>query len=135
MTRIFHGFQAFDSEALKLGVVGVSILVSSGDDGVAGSSARYNPLKCGYSPSFPATSRYITAIGATQGAESDTTETACMSNNGGVITTGGGFSTIFDAPSWQTDAIANYFSVVSTQPVSGASIPRPLDNDRYDDDD
>lgn len=111
--------KSFDTEALKLGTMGVSVLVSSGDDGVAGSGARYKKSKCGYNPSYPATSRYVTAVGATQGAESDETETACMSNTDGVITTGGGFSTIFTAPSWQTDAISNYFSVVSTQPESG----------------
>jgi len=109
---------AFDTEAMKLGVLGVSILVSSGDDGVAGSAARSKSSKCGYSPSFPATSRYVTAVGATQGAESGTTETACMSNTDGVITTGGGFSTIFAAPSWQTSTIADYFKA-ATAPVSG----------------
>jgi len=111
--------KSFDSEALKLGTMGVTVLVSSGDDGAAGSGARYKKSACGYSPSYPATSRYVTAVGATQGAESGSTETACMSDNDGVITTGGGFSTIFDAPTWQTAAIKKYFSVVSTQPTSG----------------
>jgi tripeptidyl-peptidase I len=104
---------AFNTEAMKLGTLGVTVLVSSGDDGVAGSSARYNVNKCGYSPSFPATSVYVTAVGATQGAESNDAETACMSNTGGVITTGGGFSTQYDAPSWQTDTITNYFKVAT----------------------
>eukprot|EP01035_Chromulina_nebulosa_P020460 gene20460-26548_t len=109
---------AFNTEALKLGTLGVSILVSSGDDGVANFQARTNPTKCGYNPSFPATSQYVTAIGATQGAESDTTEIACSSRTGGVITTGGGFSTIFSQPSWQASAVANYFAIATT-PVSG----------------
>merc|ERR1712107_579733 len=35
--------------------------------------------------------------------------------------TGGGFSTKFDAPSWQKNAISTYLSKVSQQPVSGYS--------------
>jgi len=42
----------------------------------------------GYFPSFPATSPYVTAVGATMGPESGTEEIACQSQLGGVITTG-----------------------------------------------
>lgn len=113
--------KAFNTEAMKLGLQGVSILVSSGDDGVANFQARSNPKKCGYNPSFPASSPYVTAVGATQGPESGKPEVACTSDQGGVITTGGGFSTIFSAPSYQTSTIANYFSTLPSnqQPVSG----------------
>eukprot|EP00597_Dinobryon_sp_UTEXLB2267_P003059 CAMPEP_0170068434 /NCGR_PEP_ID=MMETSP0019_2-20121128/7411_1 /TAXON_ID=98059 /ORGANISM="Dinobryon sp., Strain UTEXLB2267" /LENGTH=565 /DNA_ID=CAMNT_0010276079 /DNA_START=27 /DNA_END=1724 /DNA_ORIENTATION=- len=113
--------KSFNTEAMKLGVQGVTILVSSGDDGVANFQARSNPRKCGYNPSFPATSPYVTAVGATQGPESNVTETACLSNTGGVITTGGGFSSIFSAPSYQTETIATYFASLSTSetPSSG----------------
>lgn len=99
----------------------MTILVSSGDDGVANFQARSDASKCGYNPSFPATSPYVTAVGATQGPESNTTETACLSNTGGVITTGGGFSTIFSAPSYQSAAISDYFSSLSAAetPASG----------------
>jgi len=112
---------AFNTEAKKLGVQGVTILISSGDDGVSNFGARTNPKKCGYNPSFPASSPYVTAIGATQGPESGTTEIACTSDTGGVITTGGGFSTIFKAPSYQTSTIAAYFAglTAAQQPVSG----------------
>jgi tripeptidyl-peptidase I len=112
---------SFNTEAMKLGVQGVSVLVSSGDDGVANFQARTNPKKCGYNPSFPASSPYVTAVGATQGPESGSTEIACTSDAGGVITTGGGFSTIFTAPDYQTDAIKGYFSTLSAdqQPAAG----------------
>jgi tripeptidyl-peptidase-1 len=36
-----------------------------------------------------------------------------------VITTGGGFSTKFNAPAYQQKAISEYFETVSTQPASG----------------
>merc|ERR1711904_96851 len=48
-------------------------------------------------------------------------EIVCSSQTGGVITSGGGFSTKFEAPSWQKAAISSYFSTVSPQPVSGYS--------------
>ena len=53
---------AFNVEAMKLGVQGVSIFVSSGDDGVANYVARESSEYCGYYPSFPASSPYVTAI-------------------------------------------------------------------------
>jgi tripeptidyl-peptidase-1 len=114
---------AFNTEAQKLGVQGVTIVVSSGDDGVANFQARTNPKKCGYHPSFPASSPYVTAIGATQGPESGKEEIACTSDAGGAITTGGGFSTIFTAPSYQTNHIKGYFSSLNStqQPASGYS--------------
>lgn len=109
---------------MKLGIMGVSIFVSSGDDGAPGSVARDHPNKCGYSPSFPATSPYVTAVGATQGPESgDLTECTCSSQTGAVITSGGGFSDMFTQPSYQKDAVLNFFQVTrgAFEPVSGFS--------------
>lgn len=110
---------SFNVEAMKLGLQGVSIFVSSGDDGAPGNQARYLSRKCSYSPSFPATSPYVTAVGATQGPESGSDEIACQSNEGGVITTGGGFSTLFEQPSYQSSAVSGYFANLSEQPVDG----------------
>lgn len=109
---------AFNTEAMKLGVQGVSIFVSSGDDGVAGNGARGNVSACGYTPSFPATSPYITAVGATQGGPVGGEEVACSGNTGGVITTGGGFSTNYAQPDWQASAVATFLSRDSSA-VSG----------------
>lgn len=55
----------FDVEAAKLGILGVTLIVASGDDGALSSKASGNPSKCSYAPSFPATSPYVTAVGAT----------------------------------------------------------------------
>ena len=55
----------FDLVAKKLGLRGVSILASSGDDGAVSPNAAQSSLYCGYSPSFPATSPYVTAVGGT----------------------------------------------------------------------
>ncbi len=85
----------FNTEALKLAAMGVTISVSSGDDGVANVGCACDRSKgvsvyncaCqansgksasswkgsnswsgfGYFPSFPATCPYVTAVGATMG--------------------------------------------------------------------
>jgi tripeptidyl-peptidase-1 len=56
----------FNVQAMKLGVMGVTIVVSSGDDGAVNDASREDTSKCAYYPSFPATSPYVTAVGATQ---------------------------------------------------------------------
>lgn len=82
--------------------------MSSGDDGVANYGARGNPSQCGFTPSFPATSPYATAVGATQGPESGQPEIACSSLTNGLITTGGGFSLYVTRPAWQATVVDNY---------------------------
>jgi tripeptidyl-peptidase-1 len=46
-------------------------------------------------------------------------EIACQSDRGGVITSGGGFSTTFAQPSWQTDVVTSYFDGLSDSPQAG----------------
>jgi hypothetical protein len=50
---------------MKLSLMGVTLVAASGDDGVAGAPARTDPFRCGYYPMFPASSPYVTAVGAT----------------------------------------------------------------------
>lgn len=57
---------AFSNAALTLGVMGVSVLAASGDDGAAGFKASTDTSQCSYGPFFPASSPYVTAVGATQ---------------------------------------------------------------------
>ena len=57
--------QTFNTEAMKLSAMGVTIMGASGDDGVAGSNARYNGRKCCYVHQFPASSPFVTAVGGT----------------------------------------------------------------------
>lgn len=126
---------SFDHEAMKLGLRGVTLVVASGDDGVGSFMVRGGTLFCGYTPSFPATSPYVTAVGGTQGIESmeggvkydsklEEITANCVPNatyyedgqpggpNTGVgagIVSGGGFSTTTLAPEFQTEAIRDYF--------------------------
>ena len=113
----------FDTQLMKLGVRGVTVIVASGDDGVANFQARSDKSKCGYNPSYPASSPYVTALGATMGIESDTPEIACTSTAGGLITTGGGFSSHYTQPSYQKDAVNAYFkSSEGRQAASGYAV-------------
>jgi tripeptidyl-peptidase I len=125
---------SFNLAALQLAAMGVSVLVASGDDGVSNflcscneDSSSYFSLWSGevswqgqgYFPSFPATSPYVTAVGGTMGPNNGVGEVACASEGGGVITTGGGFSTYYSAPAWQSDALSAFFAD-STQPPPAA---------------
>ena len=55
--------------AQKLGIMGRTILVASGDDGANSPRAARNPAKCGYDADFPASSPWSTAVGATSVSE------------------------------------------------------------------
>jgi tripeptidyl-peptidase-1 len=64
------------SEYAKLGLMGVTVLYSSGDNGVAGNGGKCladdgSQTSNGnrFNPTFPSTCPYITSVGATQGIE------------------------------------------------------------------
>eukprot|EP00981_Chlorochromonas_danica_P004459 scaffold902_cov254-Ochromonas_danica.AAC.5 len=108
----------FNIQAVKLGVMGVTLVTSSGDDGVAGYYYRTGYYKnCAYRTQFPASSPYVVTVGATMGPESRKAEVACSSRSGGRITSGGGFSQVFPAFSFQSSSIANYIALAN--PPSG----------------
>ncbi|MCJ1404465.1 hypothetical protein MMC11_007690 [Xylographa trunciseda] len=109
------------NEYMKLGMAGVTIIYSSGDNGVAGNGAQcctkakcaggtYNAGGSGtFNPSFPGTCPYVTSVGATQivpGASVTAPEEACET----VIFSGGGFSNVFAMPSYQSTAVKSYFT-------------------------
>ena len=52
---------AFSTQAIKLGAMGVTIVASCGDDGA---NSYYNPY-CGYQPTFPSTNPYVVSVGGT----------------------------------------------------------------------
>ena len=57
---------AFTTEAKKLGVMGVTIVVASGDDGaVSKTVGTVGKSACGYTPFFPASNPYVVSVGAT----------------------------------------------------------------------
>ncbi|WPG97627.1 Hypothetical protein R9X50_00040700 [Acrodontium crateriforme] len=110
------------NEFLKLGMQGVTIVVASGDDGVAGPPGTVQGClgENGhiFSPTQPCGCPWITNVGATTIAPGKTVndpEVAVYDAAGTKyyqeLASGGGFSNIFYAPAYQTKAIANYFKI------------------------
>ncbi|EGP87472.1 unnamed protein product [Zymoseptoria tritici ST99CH_1A5] len=100
------------SEFMKLGMQGVSVLVASGDSGVAGPAGDNSTHGClnggkVFSPDFPATCPYLTTVGATvlTGNVKKDEERAVTR-----FPSGGGFSNIYPIPDYQKSAVANYFA-------------------------
>ncbi|EAQ88797.1 hypothetical protein CHGG_05416 [Chaetomium globosum CBS 148.51] len=106
------------AEYMKLGLMGVTVLFSSGDTGVAGLRGQcvkpdgsYTPVAADYgefNPMFPGTCPWITSVGGAAlpaGKPVGTPEVA--SYNFG---SGGGFSNLFSLPSYQADAIRGYYA-------------------------
>lgn len=90
-------------------------------DGVTSSQSKNVYTGVGYFPSFPASCPYVTAVGGTQ-LSTLNTEITCSSSTGGLITSGGGFSSYYNALEWQTEPINNYFKITASQnnnPISG----------------
>merc|ERR1711937_899832 len=89
----------------KLGAMGVTVVIASGDDGSGGMS-RQGSNNGKLSPSFPASIPSALAVGATffesglSGEEMATTQ----------FGSGGGFSYDYVVPSYQTDAIKAYLA-------------------------
>ncbi|KAK4554593.1 Tripeptidyl-peptidase sed1 [Recurvomyces mirabilis] len=103
------------NEFMKLGMQGVSVLVSSGDSGVAqqdasgGATVCLGPQNKIFNPDFPATCPYITTVGATYlppGAKASQDQEVAVTR----FASGGGFSNIYPIPSYQSSAVANYFA-------------------------
>ncbi|KAJ7637005.1 subtilisin-like protein [Roridomyces roridus] len=104
------------AEYAKLGLMGVTVLYSSGDNGVAGNGAlcltsndKDSAQGQIFNPGFPSTCPFVTSVGATQvnpGASVTEPESACEQ----VIFSGGGFSNYFAMPSYQQGAVTEYLS-------------------------
>lgn len=93
-----------------LGARGVSLIFSSGDDGVGKegtclSNDGRNATQ--FIPIFPATCPYVTAVGATQNFNP---EVAVSVDGPGGFTSGGGFSNYFTMPKYQSQHVGRYLS-------------------------
>lgn len=96
------------NEFKKLGLQGVSVVVASGDSGVAGSGGCLGDGSI-FNPDFPAGCPYITTVGATylpSGASSASDAEVAVSR----FPSGGGFSNIYPQPSYQADAVNTYLT-------------------------
>uniref|UniRef100_A0A3Q2ZWT5 Tripeptidyl-peptidase 1 n=1 Tax=Kryptolebias marmoratus TaxID=37003 RepID=A0A3Q2ZWT5_KRYMA len=101
MTRI-------NTEFMKAGVRGISLLFASGD---SGAGCRY--LSKGqntFRPSFPASSPYVTTVGGTS-FKNPFKVTYEVTD----YISGGGFSNIFSMPSYQASAVQGYLKSVAAK--------------------
>eukprot|EP01003_Olkasia_polycarbonata_P005718 NODE_55_length_1873_cov_108.494518_g35_i0.p1 GENE.NODE_55_length_1873_cov_108.494518_g35_i0~~NODE_55_length_1873_cov_108.494518_g35_i0.p1 ORF type:complete len:548 (-),score=152.68 NODE_55_length_1873_cov_108.494518_g35_i0:170-1813(-) len=100
-----------DAEFQKLAAAGITLVIASGDSGSGYSGGKIWP-------SWPASSPWVTAVGGTRfvsntpGAEMATDQ----------FGSGGGFSSMFDAATYQSKAVANYFTVEPASKLPPASM-------------
>ncbi|KAM7195591.1 subtilisin-like protein [Rhypophila sp. PSN 637] len=121
-------------EWLKLGLQGVSVLFASGDSGVAANRDPLTGQTCldgeRFSPSFPANCPWVTTVGATSlGSKNIDDGEVALDNipnpfeqaDNQYISSGGGFSNVFDQPSYQKKAVSFYLD----------NYPPPYNNSVY----
>ncbi|KAF8175712.1 putative alkaline serine protease AorO [Mycena galopus ATCC 62051] len=125
------------AEFMKLGLQGTSVVVASGDSGVAargtddgnangclGTDAKI------FNPDYPATCPYVTSVGATylpSGASYASDAEVAVTR----FPSGGGFSNIYAIPSYQADAVATYLNENISKYPSYASLPSSIYNASY----
>jgi tripeptidyl-peptidase-1 len=97
------------NEWMKLGLQGTSVVVASGDYGVAGADGCLGSDGSIFNPDFPVTCPYITSVGSTYlppgGSAKADAEVATTR-----FPSGGGFSNIFPQPSYQQAAVSHYLN-------------------------
>ncbi|KAH9036769.1 subtilisin-like protein [Lactarius deliciosus] len=91
--------------ATILGVLGVSVLITSGDDGVGKGDCVTNDGSVRFYSQFPATCPYVTAVGGT--TNHDPEIAASIS--------GGGFSDHFRRPVYQEQAVTEFLQRLGNQ--------------------
>ncbi|KAL9940792.1 hypothetical protein V8E36_000280 [Tilletia maclaganii] len=98
--------------AQQLTAQGTTIVVSSGDSGVAGQQDKCPP----FTPTYPGGCPYILSVGATQNFSPEVAVDPNQSN----FWSGAGFSNIFATPSYQSSAVSGYQSkIANTQASTG----------------
>ena len=99
---------AANAEFRKLGLLGLTVLTASGDQGT-GSTGLFS---CGtFDPTFPASSPYVTAVGGTYAVSASSHEI-------GWTDSGGGFSTFFPMPNYQNVTVQAYLANTTALPPS-----------------
>eukprot|EP00756_Hemistasia_phaeocysticola_P001944 Hpha_TRINITY_DN11343_c0_g1::TRINITY_DN11343_c0_g1_i1::g.63159::m.63159/K01279/TPP1, CLN2; tripeptidyl-peptidase I len=118
-----------NTEFAKLGAQGVTVVVSSGDDGAPGNFGKCDGKLL--DPLYPAASPYVLTIGGTalsgSGFRSQSSDPICSDNKGcatskteiactypqAQITSGGGFSAYSTRPTWQSAEVEQYLKEAS----------------------
>jgi len=95
--------QRVNQEFAKAGTRGISVLFASGDNGAGCKETTHDHYI--YNPMFPSSSPFVTTIGGTVFDN----PFEIVGENTDFIS-GGGFSTVFDRPSYQNDAVNKFLS-------------------------
>ncbi|KAG6609239.1 putative tripeptidyl-peptidase [Phytophthora cinnamomi] len=126
--------RTLDTVLIKMGLRGITVLIAGGDDGVTGLRPEFEKVPtaeiCKQSgPQWPSSSPYITTVGATmlladaqQSAKPffrTKEEVICSVENGGIITSGGGFSNIYSIPEYQRTAVEKYLTTRNIPTTAG----------------
>jgi len=99
-----------NTDFMKVGARGVSILFASGDQGVWGREGTSGLI---FHPDFPAASPYVTAVGGTDFVTKNSIGDETAWEDGG-----GGFSDTFAIPSYQSTAVSTFFKTSTDLPSS-----------------
>jgi len=100
-----------DANFVKLAASGITIIFASGDSG-----SGYSPYTPKLYPSWPASSPWVTSVGATRFVDQKVGKPEMASDQFG---SGGGFSTMFTAFKDQVDVVNHYLKVASDLPPKG----------------
>jgi tripeptidyl-peptidase-1 len=104
--------QRLSQDVQKMGTMGISVIIASGDDG-SGESNRQSGYNYGLlSGSFPAAIPWATSVGSTTFISGNSGEQESTT----VFGSGGGFSYDYSTPVYQVDAVRHYFAVQSQLP-------------------
>jgi tripeptidyl-peptidase-1 len=150
MQNVSEYLERCDTEFMKVGLRGISLLASSQDNGApgfanvdcaadkqaTGGGATASGVMA-LNPVYPASSPYITAVGATalhqpqkltqpesvlcgavECASGGVEEVPAMGAVNSDFTSGGGFSNYEKQPSWQKEAVSQYLSSGAIRPPS-----------------
>ena len=125
--------ETLESYLKKLASIGISLLVSSGDQGASSKGSSCTPPRDNgplvgneVFPGWPTASPWVTSVGATQflamGEKMETKEVACSSVTDGGPTSAGGFSGFWlnvTTPDWQRPFVAKYLKNNNFSTFSG----------------
>jgi len=100
--------ETIDVNFMKIAARGISMIVSSGDSGSGYQSGAFPRVKASLTPSWPASSPYVTAVGGTKFIDQDQTQPEKATDQFG---SGGGFSWQFNRShaTWQEKFVNHYF--------------------------
>lgn len=102
------GYKDIDGDFLRIALRGISLILASGDSG-----SGYSYFGDSLWPAWPASSSYVTAVGATCFMDRSMKSERTTQQFG----SGSGFSDVNAVPSWQTLSVSKYLA------ASNASLP------------